>query len=249
MGQQPAVLTPTPRVSWVPLLRWDRNGFRRTLLRMQGVLQAVALFATVLARVAAPVSDASIEADCRHYFKHAICSEALGRWLPNVPGGEDRTRRTTATAIFDGFRRTPGTTQQSFWAYAPAATPFVHGPAGPPRGTVVYDRRHRIAFYGEGCCSYFVTVLAADVSPPPLAVSVRTLTRVRTDAGIRLGDSPARVMRVYGNAVLQTVPLHPQTRLLMYENAHPPQPGPCAQQQTFAFKNGRLVFIRLFNGC
>jgi hypothetical protein len=195
------------------------------------------------------MSDSAIEAECRHYFKQAICSEALGRWLPNAVSIEARDPLRTPTAIFDGFRRTPGTTQQSFWAYAPAATSFVHGAAGPPRGTVVYDRRHGIAFYGEGCCSYFEIVLAAGVPPPPLAVADRSLSHVRTDAGVQIGDSPARVMRVYGNAPLYHVPLHAGTSLLEYENAHPAKPGPCVQRQTFAFKNGRLVFIRLYNGC
>ena len=214
---------------------------------MRGVI--VVLFATVLIGAAPAPRDAAIEADCRATFKHAICSEALGRWLPNVAYAAERDLPKTPTAVFDGFRGTRGTTQQSFWAYAPAATFFVHGNAGPPRGTVAYDKRHRIAFYGEGCCSYFSTVLAADVSPPPVTVVGAALTETRTDAGIRLGNAPADVTRVYGDAPLQRVTEHPGLQLLEYENAHPKKPGPCVQQQTFAFRSGKLVLIRLYNGC
>jgi hypothetical protein len=195
-----------------------------------------------------PPPDSVVEAECRQYFKHVVCSEALGRWLPHLPAGADALHKTPTT-VFDGFRGTPGMTQRSFGASAPAATRFVHGNAGPPRGTVVYDRRHGIAFYGQGCCTYFETVLASAVTPPPLTVANRTLTQVRTDSGIRLGDPPARVMGIYGSATPARVAFRPELRVLSYENPHPGKRGACVQQQTFAFRAGRLVFINVYNGC
>ncbi len=208
----------------------------------------MALLATAVTRAAPPPTppDAVVEAQCRHYFKNAVCSEALGRWLPQIPEGAYSSR--TPTTVFDGFRGT-GMAAREFGATAPDATFFVHGYAGPPKGTVVYDRRHRIAFYGQGCCSYFETVLAAGVAPPPVTVANHTLTRVRTESGIRLGDSPARVMRNYGKSALVRVPMHPGLRVLMYENGHPATRGVCVQRQTFGFRDGGVVFIRLYDGC
>ncbi|MEA2785000.1 MAG: hypothetical protein QOF71_1104 [Candidatus Eremiobacteraeota bacterium] len=215
---------------------------------MRGVV--VVLFATVLIGAAPPSArDAAIEAGCRSAFKHAICSEALGRWLASTTDTAVRALPKTPTAVFDGFRGTPRTTQRPFRSYAPAGTFFVFGSAGPPRGTIVYDSRHRTAFFGAGCCSYFTTVLVSGASPPPVTVAAAALTGTRTDAGIRLGDSPADVIRVYGNAPLQRVAEHPGMQLLEYENPHPKKPGPCVQQQTFAFRSGKLVLIRLYNGC
>ncbi len=221
----------------------------RPALRLTGCV-VMALLATAVTRAAPPPPppDSVVEAQCRQYFKHVVCSEALGRWLPHLPAGADASHKTP-TAVFDGFRGAPGLTQRSFGASAPTATSFVHGNAGPPRGTVAYDRRHRIAFYGQGCCSYFETVLASDVEPPPLAVSNRTLAHVRTDSGIRLGDPPARVTGIYGSATPARVPSHPELRVLSYENPHPGKRGAWVQQQTFAFRAGRLVFINLYNGC
>ena len=225
------------------------NRFSRPALRLTGCV-VMALLATAVTRAAPPATppDSVVEAECRHYFKHVVCSEALGRWLPHLPAGADASHKTPTT-VFDGFGRAPGVTQRAFRAAAPAGTRFVHGNAGPPRGTVVYDRRHGIAFYGQGCCSYFETVLASDVGPPPLAVANRTLAGIRTDSGIRLGDSPARVMGIYGSTTPARVTLHPELRVLSYENAHPGKRGACVQQQTFAFRGGRLVFINLMNGC
>ncbi len=195
-----------------------------------------------------PPPDSVVEAQCRQYFKHVVCSEALGRWLPHLPVGAYVSQKTP-TSVFDAFHDPRGMTARPFGASAPLATSFVHGYAGPPKGAVVYDRRHRIAFHGQRCCTYFETLLASDVPPPPVAVANHTLTQVRTVSGIRLGDPPARVVRIYGNATPARVSTHTEMRLLMYENAHPNVRGVCVQQQTFAFNHGRLVLISLYNGC
>jgi hypothetical protein len=212
-------------------------------------LLVIVLPASIPVGGATPMSDGAIEASCRHYFKHAVCSEALGRWLARMVVDPGRSSPRTPTHVFDGFRRTAGTMIEPFFAYAPVGTAFVHGNSGPPRGSAVYDRRHAVAFYGEGCCSYFSVVLAARVAPPPVTVKDRNLTGVATDSGLRLGDSPASVIRVYGSAPLQPVPGLPDQQMLLYENATPPKPGPCAQQQTFGFTRGMLSFIGMYDGC
>ncbi len=197
-----------------------------------------------------PRPDARVEADCRKYFKHAVCSEALGRWLPALDRREADPPVRLPTRVLESFVHVTGTTKGPFNARTPAGTFFVFGDAGPPRGRVAYDPRHRIAFYADGCCSYFHTVLASGVAPPPRAVAARDLRGVTTDLGIRLGDSPAAVKRVYGSAELQREPAHLESAFLAYENGLPrPPPGPCVQRDTFVFRNGRLVMLDIDNGC
>ena len=213
---------------------------------------ALALFgiSTVAAFAATRSSDAAIEASCAKYFKTAVCSEALGRWLA-LPGRRfaDQNRQATPTTVFDGFARSPNTAKRGFKADAPTGTFFVHGEAGPPRGTVVYDRAHKIVFSGQGCCTFFETTVASGLPAPPVSVADRNLTGLRTDSGIRIGDSPATVQRIYGTSTLLSVPAHPSVQLLLYENRHPKQPGPCVQRQSFGFDNGQLAYISFFNGC
>jgi len=201
----------------------------------------------VVAR-ASPTSDQANEALCRKYFKHSVCSEALGRWLPYLGADDGPLVSRTPTHIFDGFRKTAKTSAWAFSAYAPIGTSFSHGDAGPPRGSVVYDRSHRIAFFGEGCCSYFSVVLAADVTPPPVHVEQRDLGNVTTDSGVRLGDSPAKVMRVFGVAPLQPIPGRSDMQGLRYENGTPPKPL-CTQRDTFGFTHGRLTVVEIYDGC
>jgi hypothetical protein len=100
---------------------------------------------------ASPASDAATEALCRAHFKQTVCSEALARWLPHAEADDGRSAPKTQTPIFDGFRKTAGTTDRAFSAYAPTGTAFSYGDAGPPRGSIVYDHRHRLVFYGHGC--------------------------------------------------------------------------------------------------
>jgi len=199
-------------------------------------------------------SDASIEAECRQFslphFRGALCSEALGRWLPRLDDRGVEPIVSVPTRVLDSFRNTPGATEASFAAYTPPGTRFVHGDAGPPRGTVVYDPVHRIAMYGEGCCSYYRVVLAAGVPPPPVRVATRDLRAVRTDLGIGLGASFAAVERIYGTASLQRLPAHPGLGFVVYENEAPRKPpGPCVQDATFGLRNDRVTFIELYNGC
>jgi hypothetical protein len=230
----------------VPVIRLLRKRSHVAVIAL--VFVAVSSSGSILVARASPSSDAAIEAVCRKDLKHTTCSEALGRWLPFVDTVGGRKASMTPTRVFDGFRKTPGTTERAFSASVPAGTAFAHGDAGPPQGLVVYDRLHRLAFYGQGCCSYFTVVLAANVGPPPVSVADRNLTHVKTDAGVGLGDSPASVMRIYGRARLQRVASHPEMQILDYENRTPPKPT-CVQHQQFGFTQDRLRFISIDDAC
>jgi hypothetical protein len=197
---------------------------------------------------ASPTSDQANEALCRKYFKHSVCSEALARWLPYLGANDGPSVMRAPTHIVDGFRTTVKTSARAFSAYAPIGTSFSHGNAGPPRGSVVYDRSRHIAFFGEGCCSYFSVVLAAHVAPPPVSVEQRDLGQVATDSGVRLGDTPAKVMRVFGAAPLQPIPGRSDMQTLRYENSTPPKPM-CTQRDTFGFTHGRLTVVEIYDGC
>ncbi len=223
---------------------------------MSRVCRITAIFSVVVSLLSTSaladvtsMADETIEAQCRAYFKKTVCSEALGRWLPRLPVFAATEPRRTPTRLFDGFGRTPGRLSKSFNAYAPSATAAVYGEAGPSRANIVYDRTSRIVFYGGGCCSYFKLVLASHVVPPPLAVASRNLTAVSTNSRIRLGESPASVMRIYGPARLQRLPMRPQMSFIFYENSAPPKPGSCVQRQTFGFTQGRLSYIEIYDGC
>ncbi|HZX68032.1 MAG TPA: hypothetical protein VFE70_04060 [Candidatus Elarobacter sp.] len=230
----------------VPVVRLRRKPSRIAVFALAFVV--LSLPASILAAGASPTSDTATEALCRKYFKHTVCSEALGRWLPHVEADGGRSAPRTQTRIFDGFRKTAETTEWPFSAYAPTGTAFSYGDAGPPRGSIVYDRRNRVVFYGQGCCSWFSVVLAANVASPPVALADRNVSRIATDSGVHLGDSPASVMRVYGSAQLQRVSKHPEMQLLLYENSTPPKPL-CVQQQDFGFTHGRLSYIDVYDGC
>lgn len=101
---------------------------------------------------------------------------------------------------------------------------------------------------GHGCCAWFSVALAANAAPPPVALADRNVTRVATDTGVRLGDSPASVMRIYGTTQLQRVAKHPEMRMLLYENSRPPKPI-CIQRQEFGFTHDRLSFISIDDAC
>jgi len=197
--------------------------------------------------------DRAIEANCRQFFPHG-CSEAMGRWLPNF--GYSPAWRYGATRVdrrdrFTDQDQRPSTLLGNDGPHD--GTFFVYGSAGPPKGYAVYDLRHRIAFFEEGCCSWRDVVAAADIPPPPMHVASRDLRRLSTIRGIRLGQSVADVVEVYGEAHLLAVPGRPDVRLLAYT-----MPGTksargfttsCDQDQHFFFRRGRLVLISLGNAC
>lgn len=189
-------------------------------------------------------------------------NEAIGKWLPQpVQGGADTDfwARGEATRVRqrDAFVYLGRSGGGSFRGDLPAnGTRFAYGPAGPVKGSVVYDPRLSVAFFGEGCCSYFQSVAAGGVRAPSATVVRADLSKLRTRRGIRLGDSVERVRSIYGAAPLRSVPRHPEVVVLAYStrrdpnDKYPPRTNAwCGQDEYFYFKAGRLAYIQLMNGC
>lgn len=196
--------------------------------------------------------------DCLRFY-HAACSEALGAWLPTFGEAADPWRRDQATRITrrDGFvyeNEKPRTADFLGFNGPSDGTFFVYGSAGPPKGHVVYDARHHIAFYQQGCCGGSDVVAAAGVSAPPKRLVDKDLTNLHTVRGVRLGMHAIDVMKIYGPSALIDVTGHSDLKMLAYTTWPPSKTivmvhGPCGQFQDFYFKQDRLILIQLGNGC
>jgi len=195
-------------------------------------------------------SQASDDAHCRPYYGSA-CSDAVGLWLPQfaqVGAGPAAAPTTVVDRIVDpasrgdaGFLGRQGPVDGTF---------FVYGNAGPPKGNVVYDRVHRIVFYDEGCCAWHHVVLASNVGPPPKPLASRSLLKLRTALGIKLGDLPSRIRATYGPAPSHAVSGRPNEQLLRYVRPLDAKRAPtCEATTTFLFDRGRLIGIDLEHAC
>lgn len=190
---------------------------------------------------------------CREFF-HDACSEALGRWLPVLSdpfASFDESTVVKRIAFSDAFiyeNRMPQPTR--FWGLQnwgpPDGTFFVYGNAGPPKGRVVYDYAHEIAFYDQGCCAWHEVVLTKGFPAPPKRVVDRDLTRVRTVRGIALGQPVSTLLRIYGTT--KPTRISKQFDLELYRYYHTFDKN-CGQGENFVYKNGRLVYIQLANSC
>ncbi|MHB8140015.1 MAG: hypothetical protein ACYDHD_01955 [Vulcanimicrobiaceae bacterium] len=183
---------------------------------------------------------------CRTYFGNA-CSEAIGHWLPVFGFGFGPWRRGQATRVpftddfvYEGHTPTLGTGEPQDGTF------FVYGNAGPPRGRVVYDYQHRIAFYHQGCCSWGSAVASYDNTAPPKNVVRRNLLSLHTSRGIALGDSPERVFRRYAKTKFNAVAGHPNLRRLSYFHQFNHY---CGEYDNFVFRGNRLIYIQLLEGC
>jgi hypothetical protein len=121
------------------------------------------------------------------------------------------------------------------------------------KGQLVYDYAHHIAFYDQGCCSWSMAV-AAYAPPPPLeGVVSRNLAKLHTYRGIALGMSPAAVMAIYGRVHLPRIPHQAHLRSVWYTTAWslPEETGAlsCEDDQTFVFRDDRLILILLNSTC
>lgn len=197
--------------------------------------------------------------DCARYLPASTCANwVLAPWLPSYTFASDLWAAGRARRIGrrDGFvyereRELPGVPLG--FIGPDDGTPFTYGTAGPPRGEVVYDYAHRIAFYRRGCCSWN-EVVAAYAPPPPKRVIDRNLAALHTTRGIHLGMSPAQVRKIYGVAPMLAVPGTPAVRVLAY-TTRPPRKSlkmvssPCGQDENFYFRRARLVQIQIGNGC
>jgi hypothetical protein len=199
-------------------------------------------------------TDAEIDAMCRPFF-HDACSEAVGRWLPSFGAGfgSDWSARATHVNqrdqfVYEGERDDHSSVLHSIGPRD--GTPFVFGTAGPPRGTVVYDPTHHIAFFDVGCCSWREFVAAAGTPAPPKSVAKRDLRNLVTVRGARLWMTANEIRGIYGNAAFNPVPGRKDVSVLSYEAVLPFPPfTPCVQDQNFFFRADRLILIQLVNGC
>jgi hypothetical protein len=219
---------------------------------MLALLMAIVFFgASPPPATPAPMSDAAIEQMCRRYYKTAVCSEALGAWLPTYLGGSfGPSNRNVATRgvpadvfVFDHDGKSSEGPE--------GGTFFVYGAAGPPRGDIFYDPVHRLAFFTQGCCAWRETVLTQVVTPPPVAVRTTDLRGVHTKAGVTIGMHAADVMRRYGPSRRHPVPEHPDLQVLSYtsrRSAYDPHES-CGTDQNFILKDDRVLYIQLGWAC
>lgn len=231
---------------------------------MRCVIAALCVLLLPQSDVASPNQVPTSNPHCIRFYDGA-CSEALGAWLPSSGYGyvADQWRHGRATRIQqrDGFmyeNEKPASPMYLGFQGPDDGTFFVYGMAGPPRGHVVYDPVHHIAFYKQGCCSWDEVVAASHVAPPPKTVVARDLSTLRTVRGIYLGMHPSAVTRTYGASSLLTVSGHADVRMLAYTTWKPAKdvtgvgigfPGTCGQFENFYFRGDRLILIQFGNGC
>jgi hypothetical protein len=187
---------------------------------------------------------------------------ALGAWLPDPNIGDVAWQRGQAavTSQYDyfvcGAPRAPTAKKESF-DYAGSGCPlirkgtsFAYVPSG--KGSVVYDRAHRIVLYDKGCCSWRGFALTANVGPPPKPVSNADLTGVHTMRGVALGMKQAQVERIYGPTRPYDTKGRPGVTTLSYttmKTKFTEPGGTCGQFQSFSFQQGRLISIELYVAC
>lgn len=130
-------------------------------------------------------------------------------------------------------------------------TAYVYGTAEPIRGTVVYDKAHRIVLYDKGCCAWRGYAFTADTAAPPKPVANADLSAVHTMRGAALGMTQAQLTRIYGPAAPHSVKGRPGYATLSYTTmtGGPNDSEACGQFQSFTFKSDRLVSIELLTGC
>jgi hypothetical protein len=172
----------------------------------------------------------------------------MSEWYGPLTHVRSQAVSFTDAFIYEGHKPRWSAAPYTGWTSwnPPDGTFFVYGNAGPPKGSLVYDYAHHIAYYGEGCCSWHEVVLAAGVSAPPKRVVSRNLSSVRTVRGIALVQSVAEVMRLYGSAHVAHVTGHAELQMLSYWHRFDRS---CGQGGDFVFKNDRLIYAGLMDGC
>ncbi len=191
---------------------------------------------------------------CVQYY-HDACSEALAAWLPTyalLPDSKKSPRHTSEEDDFVYEGKSLRTNSPIEFQGPRDGTFFVFGNAGPPRGRVVFDSAHHIAFYSMGCCSWREYALGYATSPPPKPLANRNLSNVRTARGIRLDASVADVERIYGANSPLVATKTPHVFVLSYKTGLKMPAdikSPCEQDEDFYFRDNQLVLIQLGNGC
>ena len=158
--------------------------------------------------------------------------------------------RTTVTDCFARLDGPGGTCGRPFETLdMPGATRFKVGNAGPVRYQMLYDRRHHVVLVGRGCCSYYDTLLIANVPPPRSSVAQADLSQMRTLRGVRLGMTLRSITRIFGSPAKQHVLKRGGFTIVGYEKA-PKTVTPCVESPTFAFDvRQRLAGVYIYRGC
>jgi len=174
---------------------------------------------------------------------------AIVNWPADYGDGIDPWRRHRALStprrqsfVYEGRIESP------FWGEGgPRDGSFggFHDSLGYAKINIVYDAVHHIAFYQEGCCTSFSSVLT-DAPAPQQGIVQRDLSNVHTTLGIGLGDSPARVRALLGNAAMYPVRGHPDVEELSYVTI---RHGVCGTRANFFFQRGRATRIELVDAC
>jgi hypothetical protein len=190
-------------------------------------------------------------ADCGQYLGGSCKNWKLATWLPELGPRLGISEHATAVPFVDAFISDASADAGLLEQGSPkAGTPFSYGKAGPPRGVAMYDAEHHVAFYGQGCCAWHSTVLAAGVQAPPISVENRPLTGIRTTRGLYLGMTTQQALAIYGPAPTAPVKDVPGVVTRSYRHAMPPPASPtCEQDMTLGFLGDRLVYIELSNAC
>lgn len=211
------------------------------------LLMAVcALFQTAHLHGGTPSAAPTEDPDCRRFYDGA-CSEAMGAWLPTFGFASDHLKSATRVRQRDGF------------VYEHQKRPFdgtffVYGNAGPPKGRIVYDYAHHIAFFVQGCCSWQDVVAASTDVPPPKHVVSRDLSGLHTVRGVRLGMTTTAVLHIYGHSNVLSVAHAEGVRMLAYttwptKDIMKSIDPECGQFEIFYFRHDRLILIQLGDGC
>lgn len=197
---------------------------------------------------------------------NASAATSIGTWLPKIapnftPWGQ---AKAAYHGRFDGFvcANAPPAPKASPTGFDYAmsrcpvlqgGTPTVFGSGEPQRGKAVYDAAHRIALSYSGCCAARSYVLAAGITPPPIAIRSADLSEVKTSRGIGLGMTMSDVVAAYGKAVpylagtgASAVPVLSYTTFGS-DPVHSSEA--CGQYQTFAFRAKKVVAIEIYTGC
>ena len=122
----------------------------------------------------------------------------------------------------------------------------------------VADRRHRLVYYGEHCCSFGRAVVARyDGGPPPSAIPERDLVASAPRGAPRIGAPVDEVLKALGKpkqrfhvrgsnrwAAYYAQPLWTQTDHELRQKE-----ASCTDDLTAIFEDGRLVALQEWRGC
>jgi hypothetical protein len=230
----------------------------QSVVRLVRILSRIALCAVIAVASVTRLSIADtmpgFDYLCLKYYTAAACDQSLVQWLPEIPwpGGE---KLAAPTRVDDSIVDPAGTGELRFLQMRGVygGSFFVReAGGGPPKGHVVYDPEHHIAYYDEGCCSLHEVVIALTGKPPPRKIAMRSLSGLRTTTGIALGDGPSHVQSIYGPAKLRHVTSAgnvPRATLFYGRVITASNHASCKEVTTFLFERERLIGMSFEEAC